>query len=1257
MARIISIYRRHYTCHFKKTKREEKNSKGIYAGRLLICQVPNILCEIMNNLRMTYYVALLGIITIITGVSGASGFTFPNAILHYANISISNSQSSATVNGLQVMISFNALAYQQYEANSLNNTEFFYTNNGTVVPSWMEGNQLDWYQPANTLYTSQNVIFWIKYGPSIAAHTTATNTIAIGFGTKTTNLLNKIDTGEAPQLSCANPSNTILCDYGEYDDGSSVFNQYWNFSYSNSWYKGGAGYGPKGIEYSDNGLRVQGWTFDNVAGVTAPGNIITVLVNATAYSSTPNTWAEALSLSNTSSGNGLGAFPGIGTISGTYTYSPYIYLYNYEYVPHMQSGSNITDLKAPHTISIGFNDSGEINYTSINYRNGMGSETSNMLLFFQSGYYNGPLRISDIACSNLTLTSAKAELAVNRIMCTGTIDNEGQIRGLTPSSGCNGNSAAGYNGAACGAIPDSFGGSGGAGGGNVLLSLTGGNGANTLIGGGLGSTGIGQNGATPAAPSVVDAANVAKWGNAPLTYLQSGGGGSGANGGSGGDGTSTGTFIESNRVIAGSINETSLYKAGSGAGGSGGGALLIAYGNGGYTAGNYDLSGALGGSAGTSWAAGGNGGAGQLITYSYGSNAMPISVSFPKQTETYPILSSMVGNASFYYMYSRHMPPLSIMPSVSFSSARLTPSCTVFITNPSNTIIDIGQYENFVVTEDNCTGPYTYNILISNSITPSVITHNDLLTGQTANSVSYIFQTISADTSNSPEEANIVITDSSPTTVNSLYSSTFTINPVLSIPSITPTNPTIDSGQSITLSSSWSGGTPDYTVKWYAGPSGNTCSQDSSNVLATYSSVSVTSNSITVSPTSANSYCIGVTDSATTPETQLSSNDVVFVNAALGTPNLAASNTPTVDTGQYEAFSSSWTGGTLPYTANYLVFNTVTDALVANALYTGITGTSNTFLWFVPTADAGNTISANVFIIDSASNPVTVNSIQLSIITISLSTTTSTTSSTTLTTTVAPSGSGGGSGSGGVIIHPPSTSVSSTSTSSTTSTSISTSTSTSSASTTSSISTISTSSTSTSITSTSSIKPSTTIAPIVVSKSVSVSGTSAGKVNFTMYNITVEVSTSNEIPKNVTISFYRPTNITTSPYNYENIYSFYLNSSSAEVKMNVTIGYNCRYGTGVVPFAFENDTWNQIYNYIILQNPCRITFPATNDREVGLFVYSPSMQSTAVSTSIATTIAQKSPSYNTSYYYLAISVIILLIVIVYLIIKNRNKRK
>ena len=40
-----------------------------------------------------------------------------------------------------------------------------------------------------------------------------------------------IGIGEAPQLSCPNPANTIGCStYAEYDDGASVFDEYWNFS-------------------------------------------------------------------------------------------------------------------------------------------------------------------------------------------------------------------------------------------------------------------------------------------------------------------------------------------------------------------------------------------------------------------------------------------------------------------------------------------------------------------------------------------------------------------------------------------------------------------------------------------------------------------------------------------------------------------------------------------------------------------------------------------------------------------------------------------------------------------------------------------------------------------------------------------------------------------------------------------------------------------------------------------------------------------
>jgi len=773
--------------------------------------------DAMRNIKTVLYALIFGLFAInMFNVAGATGFTIPNSIVHYSNISISNAQSGATANGLQVMISFNALAYQSYETNSLNNIEFFYTGNGTVVPSWMEGNQLDWYQPANTLYTSSNVIFWIKYAPSIAAHSTAVNTIAVGFATKTSDLLNNINTGEAPQLSCSNPANTVLCDYGEYDDGSKIFNYYWNFSHANSWHDGGPGYGPAGIEYADNGMRVQGWTFDNVQGIPTDGNVITVLVNTTGYSSAG--WVGTLSLSNSSSGTGFGTFPGVGTIAGAYTYSPLINLYQGLYFTHLQLGSNVTDLKSPHTISIGFNGTGGINYTSINYESSMGSETSNMLALFPQGAYNqGPLVTGMLACTNLTVASAGAKLTTSSIKCTGTFDNKGLVYGGNGGAdSCTGGSGAGSNGISCSGNPSSFAGSGGAGGGNSSTGLIGGNGGSTRVAGGSGTTGTGGSGGTPSAPAVVDAANVAVWDSAPLAYLGGSGGGGGANGGSGGGAASQGMFLEAGKVIAGNVNESPYYHAGSGGGGGGAGALLIAYGNGGYTAGTYAFAGGTGGAAGSGWAAGGSGGSGQLITYDYGANAMPVGVSFPKQSVAYPILSTMTGNASFYYMYSGYMPPMGKMPSASFGGVRLTPLCTVFITNPSNSILDVGQYETFTVSEDNCTSPYTYNILVSNSISPSTITHNDLITGSSANSVTYTFQTVSADLSDSPEVANVVLSSGSGTVFSS-YSQPFRVNPTLSFGSLTssPALPsTEDTGNAVSFTASVSGGSSPYTYNF-----------------------------------------------------------------------------------------------------------------------------------------------------------------------------------------------------------------------------------------------------------------------------------------------------------------------------------------------------------------------------------------------------------------------------------------------------------
>ena len=189
---------------------------------------------------------------------------------------------------------------------------------------------------------------------------------------------------------------------------------------------------------------------------------------------------------------------------------------------------------------------------------------------------------------------------------------------------------------------------------------------------------------------------------------------------------------------------------------------------------------------------------------------------------------------------------------------------------------------------------------------------------------------------------------------NTLTSSnTLTINPALSTPTISPSNPIIDIGQSITLTGSWTGGSPTYTIKWYTGPSGNTCSEDSANILATYSSLTGTSNSIQISPTSANSYCISVTDSASTPVTTNSAISEVTVGPKLTVPLISPSN-PTITTGQSVTFSSSWSGGRPPYVAS--LYSSSTSACSQQSTLVqqqiGISSNSAVFSPVVPSDNA-----------------------------------------------------------------------------------------------------------------------------------------------------------------------------------------------------------------------------------------------------------------------------------------------------------------
>ena len=244
------------------------------------------------------------------------------------------------------------------------------------------------------------------------------------------------------------------------------------------------------------------------------------------------------------------------------------------------------------------------------------------------------------------------------------------------------------------------------------------------------------------------------------------------------------------------------------------------------------------------------------------------------------------------------------MVNITFAGAA-APTCNALITSPSNAIADVGQYVSFTASESSCVSTFTYNVLVVNSVTPGTITHNDLLTGQTANSVTFTFQTVSADTSNSPEEANVVVTDSGTNTVTSGYSSNFIIHAAISTPIISPSNPTIDSGQSVQFTSTWSGGTKDYTAKLYSS-STSTCNTGSTLVQTQSSLISGKVTFNTVAPTSNTYYCIFVTDSASTPATVNSINSEVVVNPALSAPSISPSN-PAIDTGQSVSFTSSWT--------------------------------------------------------------------------------------------------------------------------------------------------------------------------------------------------------------------------------------------------------------------------------------------------------------------------------------------------------------
>ena len=125
--------------------------------------------------------------------------TDPAEIVYAVPITLTNSQSMATPYPFQQRIIVDSASYFPYEAQNLQNIEFF-DSSGYIIPSWLESGNSN---------TATSTVYWLSLHSEIPASSNVT--VYMGFASLSTNLLNAQTTGEAPQLS---PT------YGQYDDGA-----------------------------------------------------------------------------------------------------------------------------------------------------------------------------------------------------------------------------------------------------------------------------------------------------------------------------------------------------------------------------------------------------------------------------------------------------------------------------------------------------------------------------------------------------------------------------------------------------------------------------------------------------------------------------------------------------------------------------------------------------------------------------------------------------------------------------------------------------------------------------------------------------------------------------------------------------------------------------------------------------------------------------------------------------------------------------
>lgn len=131
---------------------------------------------------------------------------------YYVPITLTNNTSSSTPANFQQMITVNSVTYSSYENSGLQNIEFSTgsAGTGTVLQAWIE---------SGASSTSGSTVYWVNLGSNLIS---ANSNLTIYMNFMPSSVISGSGpTGEAPQLSSS---------YGQYDNGASVFTNYWNFA-------------------------------------------------------------------------------------------------------------------------------------------------------------------------------------------------------------------------------------------------------------------------------------------------------------------------------------------------------------------------------------------------------------------------------------------------------------------------------------------------------------------------------------------------------------------------------------------------------------------------------------------------------------------------------------------------------------------------------------------------------------------------------------------------------------------------------------------------------------------------------------------------------------------------------------------------------------------------------------------------------------------------------------------------------------------